>query len=242
MTINKKKVVFITGGSRGIGKALVEKFKSEDWNVATCATQKTSFSNADLNLVCDVSNVSNVRDAINSIITHFGRLDALINNAAIAGKNSLHPEDNDDFWHRIINVNLHGAYYASKYALPHLPDVNGRILNISSVLGLIGVPDQTAYCAAKHGLLGFTKALALNIASRRITVNAICPGWVRTDMAYNRMQEIGLSEKDLATSVPLGRFIEPHEVADLAFYLITSDAAALITGQSFTIDGGRILA
>jgi NAD(P)-dependent dehydrogenase (short-subunit alcohol dehydrogenase family) len=106
-------------------------------------------------------------------------------------------------------------------------------------LALRGVPDQTAYCAAKHGLLGFTRALALHAAPRRITVNAICPGWVRTEMALARMQELGWSEDRLQSSVPLQRWIQPEEVAALALYL-ASEAAAGITGQALTVDGGAL--
>jgi NAD(P)-dependent dehydrogenase (short-subunit alcohol dehydrogenase family) len=239
LTKHNQPVVFVTGGSRGIGKALVEKFQAEGWKVAACAVHAKE-SGADLHLVCDVGDVEQVRVAIQSIMNTFGRLDAVINNAGATGTNSLDPKENDDLWHRAININLNGTYYVSKYALPYLPNNKGRIVNISSVLGLKGVPGATAYCAAKHGVVGFTKALAHDTAPRRITVNAICPGWVRTDMALNRMKEIGLSEEQLAASVPLGRFIEPDEVAELAYYLVASDASAGITGQTFTIDGGAL--
>src|SRR5437868_2424650 len=179
MNKNTKPVVFVTGGSRGIGKAIIEKFQSEGWLVASCATtsEGAKASCADLSLVCDVSNKINVQSAINKIINTFGRLDAVINNAGISGKKSIHQEEEDNNWHKVIDVNLHGTYYTSKLALSHLPNDTGRIINISSVLGLKGVPDQLAYCAAKHAVLGFTKALSHHVANRRITVNAICPGW-----------------------------------------------------------------
>lgn len=243
MSAANKPVIFITGGSRGIGKALVEKFLSKGWLVATCATTLKSLENspADFCFACNVADVNNVRDSINAIINKYGRLDAVINNAGIAGENSLDVQVNDDFWHDIINTNLHGTYYVCKYALPHLPDNKGRIVNIASVLGLKGVPDQTAYCSAKHGVLGFTKALAHYIAPRKITINAICPGWVRTDMMRGRMNELQLSESDLTSRVPLGKIIEPSEIADVAFYLIDSEAAANITGQAIPVDGGATL-
>lgn len=233
-------VVFITGGSRGIGKAMVEKFKSHHFLVAACATTAAGAkqSGADLSFVCDVADPMQVSEAIQSIMTTFKRLDVVINNAGIAASNFLTPDASDEEWHQTINVNLNGTYYVAKHAIAHLPDHTGRIINISSVLGLKGAPETTAYCATKHAVIGFTKSLAQTLASRRITVNVICPGWVRTDMAAARMKTIGLTEEDLKTSVPLGRFIEPHEVADLAYYLATSTAAANITGQAITIDGG----
>lgn len=165
-----------------------------------------------------------------------GRIDVVINNAGLAGTNSLDASDDDAFWNQIIDVNLNGTYYISKYALPQMND-GGRIINVASVLALKGVPDQTAYCAAKHGVLGFTRSLAHALAPRRITVNVICPGWTRTDMAHGRMAELGMTEASLKGSVPLGRFIEPVEIAQMAAYL-ASDAASGVTGQSFTIDGG----
>ncbi len=234
---NNSPVVLVTGDARGIGQAVVEKFQAEKWRVAGCSAHAKE-SGADWHAVCEVGDATQVRGMIQSILQTFGRLDAVINNAGMAGANSLDPNEPDDLWHRIINVNLNGTYYISKYALPHLPDGKGRIVNVSSVLGLKGAPEASAYCTAKHGVLGFTKALAHDVASRGITVNAICPGWVRTEMAHRRMKEIGLSEAHLKKSVPLGRFIEPQEIADLAFYLVASQASAGMTGQTFTIDGG----
>lgn len=236
---SSKPVVFVTGGSRGIGKAIVEKFQANGWLVAACSTTAAGAqaSGADLGLVCDVADVEQVRATIQRILQTWGRLDAVVNNAGIAGDLNVSPDDDSD-WHRVININLHGTYYVTKYALPHLPDQTGRIVNISSVLGLKGVADAAAYCAAKHGVVGYTRALAHDVAKRKITVNAICPGWVRTDMALERMQEIGITEKHFAGSIPLARFIEPHEVADLTFFLTTSEAAAGLTGQAIALDGG----
>lgn len=238
----EKPVVFITGGSRGIGKAIVEKFQSESWLVATCSTSERSAKAgiADLSLVCDVAEVVQVRSAIDAILDKFDRLDAVINNAGISGHSTFDTDTNDEDWHRVMKTNLDGTYFVCKYTLPYLPDDTGRIVNVSSMLGLKGAQDATAYCASKHGVVGLTRALARDVAARRITVNAICPGWVRTDMALNRIQDIGLSEINLAKSVPLGRFIESEEIADLVFYLVTSKAAAMTTGQILTIDGGML--
>lgn len=244
MKIKEKKVVLITGGSRGIGKALVEKFKKQGWLVATCATHLDHLSEsvADLNFKCNVTDSTEVKAGISNVLQSLGQLDALINNAGLAGTNLLEPDApsqvSDDLWNAIINVNLHGTYFMCKNAIPHLPDQTGKIINIASVLALKGVPDATAYCAAKHGVLGLTRALAQYLAPRRITVNAICPGWVRTDMATERMQEIGITEEDLKKQVPLGAMIEPDQIADLAYFLASSDASLAMTGQALSIDGG----
>jgi NAD(P)-dependent dehydrogenase (short-subunit alcohol dehydrogenase family) len=240
--MNRDKVAFITGGSRGIGQSLVQQFKAKGWKVATCSTRLANLreSNADFKFACDVSRPDEVKTGVTQILQSLGTIDVLINNAGISGSNSFSPDESDDFWHRIIDVNLHGTYYACKYVTPHLPDETGRIINIASVLALKGVPDATAYCAAKHGVLGLTRALAHQLAPRKITVNAVCPGWVRTEMAAGRMGEIGITEENLATSVPLQRFIEPAEIADFIYYLASSPGAAMITGQALTVDGGTL--
>jgi NAD(P)-dependent dehydrogenase (short-subunit alcohol dehydrogenase family) len=232
-------VVFITGASRGIGAALAARFHRGGFAVAACARTPIESPHVNVCLECDVKNVDEVKRCIARVVERFGRIDVVINNAGLAGTNSFDPHDDDSFWHEVIGVNLHGTYYVCKHALPHLPDGLGRIINIASVLGLKGVPDQTAYTAAKHGVIGFTRALAQLAAPRRITVNAICPGWTRTAMAEGRMRDLGLDEAALAQGVPIGRMLEPSEVADLAFYL-ASDAAGGITGQALVIDGGAL--
>ena len=153
-------------------------------------------------------------------------------------------DDPDDTrWLNILDVNLTGSYLCSKVVLPHMKDpAHGRILNMSSVLGRFGVPGYAAYCTAKHGILGFTKALALEVAERGITVNAICPGAVRTVTNEPRMtydaRRLGKSVEEYeATMTPLGRRLESEEIAPMAVYM-ASDEASVITGQSFNIDGG----
>lgn len=239
---NQNKTVLVTGGSRGIGKAIVEIFSKNGWKVATCSTQVSNLSKlpAEVKFQCDISNKQEVIQGIQKTIEAFGKIDVLVNNAGLSGSNPLNPDESDDIWHRIIDVNLNGTYYMCKYASPYLPEGQGRVINIASVLALKGVPDATAYCAAKHGVLGFTRALAQEFSSRKIPVNAVCPGWVRTDMARDRMGEIGLSEEGLKRSVPLGRMIEPQEIAEFVFFLASSPAASMITGQALTMDGGTL--
>lgn len=238
--MSEGRVVLVTGGSRGIGRACVEAFAAAGYRVAACATTRegAAAGNPTHAFACDVSDKASVKRGLDEVLRHLGRLDVIVNNAGVAGENAL-DDDNDDVWHRIIDVNLHGTYYVSKAALPHLPDGSGRIINVGSTLSLRGVPDQTAYCAAKHAVVGFTRALALHAAPRGVTVNALCPGWTRTDMMQQRATELGARPEDLARGVPTGRVVEPEEVASLALYL-ASEAARSITGQTLVVDGGSL--
>jgi NAD(P)-dependent dehydrogenase (short-subunit alcohol dehydrogenase family) len=191
-----------------------------------------------MHFTCDVSDPGAVRAGIAGVTEQFRAIDALVNAAGIAGSNPLEADSNDDLWRRIIDTNLNGTYYCTKLAYPHIPE-GGRIINIGSVLSHKGVADQTAYTAAKHAVLGFTRAFALHAAARRITVNCVCPGWVRTDMARARWQDLGIDEETAAAGTPLGRIAEPAEVASIVCFLASADAGS-ITGQAFNIDGGLL--
>jgi NAD(P)-dependent dehydrogenase (short-subunit alcohol dehydrogenase family) len=234
------KSVLVTGGSRGIGLAIVERFKQAGWRVAACARELESLGTcpADFKFACDVTDSLAVSDNIAAVAREFGAIDVLVNNAGLAGSNPLDPASDDALWHRVIDVNLNGTYYVSKQAFAHIPD-GGRIINLGSVLSHQGVADQTAYTAAKHAVLGFTRAFAQYAAPRRVTVNAVCPGWVRTDMARERWQALGIDEQEAGSDSPLGRIIEPAEVAALVYFL-ASDEAGAATGQAFNIDGGML--
>jgi NAD(P)-dependent dehydrogenase (short-subunit alcohol dehydrogenase family) len=234
------KSVLVTGGSRGIGLAIVARFKAEGWRVAACARALEHLAEcpADFKFACDVTDPDAVRDGIAAVVREFGAIDALVNSAGLAGSNPLDPENDDALWHRVIDVNLNGTYYFTKHAFPHIAD-GGRIVNIGSLLSHTGVADQTAYSAAKHAVLGFTRAFAHHAAGRSVTVNAVCPGWVRTDMARGRWQELNIDAEEAAAEVPLGRIVEPAEVAALVHFL-ASDEAGAITGQAFNIDGGAL--
>jgi len=226
--------VLVTGGGRGIGRAIALRFAQSGAEVVACgrSAPREALPPGMRFASCDVADAAQVK----KLFAGLGRLDVLVNNAGIGGENPLSAAADED-WHRIIATNLTGTYLCSKAALALLPEGSGRIVNIASVLGLRGVPGATAYCAAKHGVVGFTRALALELAPRRITVNAVCPSWVKTDMAAARWREVGMSEADAAATTPTGRITTPEEVAAAVFYLASEDAGN-ITGQTLTLDGG----
>lgn len=225
------KQAVVTGGTSGIGRAVADRLAAEGWDVLVVARNATPSPHRFA--ACDVGDAASVR----AVFSGLDRVDALINCAGIAGANRL--DGDDDLWHAIIRSNLHGTYHCCKAALPLLPSDTGRIVNMASVLGLRGVPDQTAYCAAKHAVVGFTRALALAVAPRGITVNALCPGWVDTGMAVQRYKELGITAEQAAAGVPTGRISSVQEVADATIWLLRPEARG-ITGHALPIDGGGL--
>ena len=260
------RVAVVTGGARGIGRAIAELFYREGARVAvasrntkTLQSFASELNQGDHRIVpfrCDVASRDEVEVMIGNVIEVWDRIDILVNNAGASGMTPIAPPDEpgadeavEARWNAILATNLTGAYYCTREAVRHMPDRGtGRILNLSSVLGKFGVAGYAAYCASKHGVIGFTRALALELAPRKITVNALCPGWVETDMARTGLEEgarlLGTTPDEFRRQaekrVPLGRFIEPAEVARLALFL-ASDAGAGITGQSINLDGGAAM-
>jgi NAD(P)-dependent dehydrogenase (short-subunit alcohol dehydrogenase family) len=223
----------VTGGTRGIGRAVADRLAADGWDVLVLARRAVAHCTHRF-VACDVADPAAVRAAF----TDLERVDAVVNCAGVAGANTL-DRDDDALWHQIIASNLHGTYHCCKAALPLLPDNTGRIVNIASVLGLRGVPDQTAYCAAKHGVVGFTRALALAVAPRGITVNALCPGWVDTEMATRRYAELGITAEQAAAGVPTGRIVSSNEVAAATIWLLGAESRS-ITGHALPIEGGGL--
>jgi ketoreductase len=251
-----EKVACITGASRGIGEAIARRFAAEGARVALLARDEAACQRIALEIAqaggdamavgCDVTLPVSISGAVAAIAARWGHIDILVNNAGLGGPTPL--EDPDDGpWQAIIATNLTAVFRMTREAALFIPK-GGRILNLSSVLGRFAVAGFSAYCASKHGVIGLTRAHALELAPRRITVNALCPGWVETEMAREGFDRIGRSKgagveagRDAAAKMaPLGRVLDPREIASLAAYL-ASDEAKNITGQAFVIDGGQVM-
>ena len=249
------RAALITGGGRGIGRAIARALAGPDTFVAVAARTRSEVEStaADLErlggralgIELDVASEESVAAGLGTLREHIGHLDILVNNAGIGGGEPLAGSDAAR-WRRTIDVNLTGIYLVSRGALGLMGD-GGRIVNISSVLGRFGVPGYTAYCASKHGVIGFTRALALELAPR-ITVNALCPGWVDTGMAEDGMRQGAAAtgqtfeqfREQALGAVPMRRIIQPEEVAELVRFL-ASPAAGAITGQTYNICGGQTM-
>ena len=249
----KGRVAIVTGGGSGIGRGIALGLAEEGVRVAVCGRraelleqtvkQIVKSGGSAMSMPADVTDRSEVERFVASVVNEWGQIDILVNNAGVSGRTPIDDPD-DTRWLNILDVNLTGSYLCSKVVLPHMKEP-GRIVNLSSVLGRFGVPGYAAYCTAKHGIIGFTKALALEVAGRGITVNAICPTWVDTDMARQGIEEtaaiLGMSAEEFRTqavaAVPIKRMAEIGEIVALTMYLCQADAAS-ITGQVINVCGG----
>lgn len=239
----KGKTAIVTGGSRGIGAAICKRFAEQGANIALLYagnTQKAEETKAALQEMgvkaeayqCNVADAEQVAAVCKQIIKDFGGADILVNNAGIT-KDKLVPMMKVPDFDSVVDTNLKGAFYMIKQLYPvFMKQKSGKIINISSISGLIGNPGQTNYSASKAGLIGLTKSVAKELASRNVNCNAIAPGFVATDMTEN------LSENNaLVDHIPMKRFAQPEDIANLALFL-ASDQSDYITGEVIRIDGG----
>ena len=224
-----QRVAVVTGASRGIGLAIARRLVADGFAVIAACRTPPPDERGIAHMPHDVSEAT----GIVALFAGLERLDMLVNNPGLAM-----PDDAPDAWARVIATNLTGPHLCCAAAEAGLTEGTGRIVNIASVLGLRGVPDQIAYVAAKHGVVGLTRALALKLAPRGITVNAVCPGWVETEMAAQRYGEIGITAEAAAAGVPIGRVAKPFEIAETVAFLAGLGAGS-ITGQTIVVDGGR---
>ena len=246
------KVAFITGGGTGIGRACALAFAREGARVAVVGRRKEPLDavaaeiaavvggGKSLAISCDVTQRSSVENALAEAEKHFGRLDTIVNNAgAVVVATVEHTSDAD--WDRVLATNVTGTFFVSRAALAPLRRAGGgSIMNIGSVLGLVARKDRAAYCAAKAGVSGLTRAMALDHALEKIRVNCICPTLVETELGMQSIRQTANAQAEIQkriAEIPLGRLGKPEDVAMMAVYLASEDAS-WVTGVSFPLDGG----
>ena len=241
---NKGKVAVVTGGSRGIGKAIVIALAEAGFDVAfSYASNKAAATEVEntakvfgvraLGIQADAGNPLEAQALIDQTMEQFGRIDVLVNNAGVT-KDTLLVRMSDEDWDRVIDTNLTGAFYTTRAAGKiMMKQRSGAIVNITSVSGVFGNPGQANYSASKAGLIGLTKSVAKELASRNVTVNAVAPGFIATDMTE------GLPAEKILERIPLGRLGQPEDIAKTVLFLVTS--GGYITGQVLQVDGGIVL-
>lgn len=244
-----RKVAFVTGGAVGIGAAIARELAQNGAKViinynksvdqAASLLQEAQEKNCQIEAIQgNVSSLSEVKAMIDHIIASYGRIDIAVNNAGITADNLLVRMNEDDF-DRVIQVNLKGTWNVCRQVIPlMMKERQGKIINISSVVGIAGNPGQSNYCAAKAGIIGLTKSLAKEVAKRGILVNAVAPGFIETNMTATLKPEL---KQAILDSIPLGKIGQPEEVAKAVAFL-ASDWNTYITGQVIQVDGGLVMA
>lgn len=241
----QKKIALVTGATRGIGRAIAEKLVTDNVFVIGTATSKngaeqisTYLADNGKGMVLNVTDEASIEEVLKQIKAEFGDIDILVNNAGITRDNLL-MRMKDDEWLDIMQTNLTPVYRLSKAVLrAMMKKRQGRIINIGSVVGSMGNPGQTNYCAAKAGVIGFSKALAKEVAARGITVNVVAPGFIATDMTNALSDE---QKASITNNIPANRLGEPEDVANAVSFL-ASDNASYVTGTTLHVNGGLYLA
>jgi 3-oxoacyl-[acyl-carrier protein] reductase len=238
------KVVLVTGASRGIGRAIAEALAAAGAAVVLGARDEAKLAEAVAAIASaggrasavslDVCHRESVDAALAAVLQQHGRIDGLVNNAGITRDNLLLRMKAEE-WEAVLATNLTGVYHCTQAALrPMLKQRSGRIVNVTSVVGITGNAGQANYAASKAGVIGFTKSIAREVASRAITVNAVAPGFIDTEMTAAMTDK---AKEAVASSIPMGRVGKPEDVAGATLFLL-SDAAAYVTGQVLGVDGG----
>lgn len=245
--MEEKQVVFVTGGSRGIGKAIALKYAENGYNIViNYVSEKTDVNELknqfekyeieSLIVKADVSKAEEVENAVKQAIEKFGKIDVLVNNAGITRDTLLMRMKEEDF-DKVIEINLKGTFLVTKAVTPYMMKRrNGRIVNLSSVVGVTGNAGQSNYSASKAGIIGFTKSVAKELASRDIRANAVAPGFIDTDMTNILSDDV---KANIKAQIPMKRMGTAREIANVVYFL-GSEESSYITGQVINIDGGMV--
>jgi len=243
--VEKRRTAMVTGGSRGIGRAICERLAVDGFNVvlgynrdhetaARLVAELEAKGAEALALQGSVENLYEVKKVFRQVAERFGTIDVLVNNAGITADKTLIKMERE-LWLRVIQINLFGTYHCCREALPTMLEQGyGRIINVSSIIGLTGNVGQSNYAASKAGIIGFTKSLALEVATKGITANVVAPGFIATEMTKKIPAEI---YRKIEESIPMKRFGRPEEIARLVSFL-AAEESAYITGQVYGINGG----
>ena len=245
--MEEKQVVLVTGAARGIGKQVALKYAQNGYNVvlnyvSDCTDVEgltKEFESYGIEILCvkaDVSKEEQVEELVAKTIEKFGRIDVLINNAGVTKDTLLMRMKEEDF-DKVININLKGTFFMTKAVISHMMKKrDGRIINISSIVGLAGNAGQSNYAASKAGIIGFTKSVAKEVASRNIRANCVAPGFIATDMTDVLSDEV---KEHINRQIPMKRMGTPEDVANVVYFL-GSEESSYITGQVISVDGGMI--
>lgn len=242
----KNRVALVTGAARGIGRQTALTFAERGYAVAANDLEEPDetleelrrIRTGTLSLVGDVSDETAVQKMVMSVMDHFGRIDVLVNNAGLMAIAPAEETTLDD-WRRMLEVNLTGPFLMCReFGKVMLEQGSGSIVNISSVAGLLGVSDRTAYNASKHGLVGLTRTLAAEWGGRGVRVNAVCPGWVKTERDEGDQGGGNYTDADIEGRTPMGRFATPEDIAQTVAFLADSGQSGYVNGHTLSVDGG----
>lgn len=238
----ENKVAIVTGGANGIGLAIVQKFLDEGAKVIISDIVDFDINSLDKKeniyyIKCDVSKRVEVENLIKETVEKFGKLDVMVNNAGIATQGSIY-DTSDEVWDKTMAVDLNGVFYGTQIVANHMKENNieGSIINIASIAGLVGFEGTLAYCAAKGAVVNFTRAASLDLAKNKIRANVIAPGVIKTNMTKGYLEDENYA-KFFEANTPLGNVGEVNDIASMAIYL-ASDESKFTTGTVLTVDGG----